>query len=69
VIQEGRAAGDAEKLGRKRLRIAQAPRAYRNPRNTAQNFAANAALIGKNQGERQVSKAAKSPRRGANNPA
>src|SRR5579863_4793846 len=65
AIQEGRAAGDAEKLGRERLRIAQAPPAYRNARNAAQNFAADAALIGKNQGERQLSKAAKSPPRGA----
>src|ERR1700722_16899122 len=64
VIQEGRAAGDAEKLGRERLRIAQASPAYRNPRNTAQTFAANATLIGENQGERQLSQAAKSPPRG-----
>jgi hypothetical protein len=65
VIQKGRAAGDAEKLGLQRLRIAQAPPAYRNSRDTAKNFAADAALIGKNQGERQLSKAAKSPPRGA----
>ena len=65
AIQEGCTAGDAEKLGQQRLRIAKTLAAYRNARDPAQNFATDAALIGKNQGERQLSKAAKSHPRGA----
>ena len=65
VVQERSPARDAEEFRVERLRIAQAPRAYRNPGNFAQSFAADAALIGKNQGESQLGKAAKSPPRGA----
>jgi hypothetical protein len=69
VIQEGSPARGAEEFRAKRLRIAQAPRAYRHAGDLMQSFAADAALIrenqGKNPGGTEFAKAANSPPRGA----
>ena len=66
-IHKGRPACDAEVFGNQRLGIAQTPCAHRNARDFPQSFAADTAIVGKNQGEDQLNQAAKSLPRGAEN--